>query len=226
MGHQQGLSTPPAATLWSSCPGPELQPLVQGILPPSLSLGTGPRPDRVDTAPPGLLGSLLLLAKPPSCCNGCDKGLQLSCGAGAPWEPHEGTVLRPEGAPAAGAGKTQERSFPCSVCGKRFRRSSTLSTHLLIHSDTRPFPCPFCGKRFHQKSDMKKHTFIHTGEKPHRCGVCGRAFSQSSNLLTHSRRHRGHRPFACPRCPQSFQRKVDLRRHYDAHGPPPAPAPP
>lgn len=78
-------------------------------------------------------------------------------------DPGTGGVRKHPGNHPQQPSSPPNKPFECCRCGKRFRRSSTLSTHMLIHSDIRPFICCFCRKRFHQKSDMKKHVYVHTG---------------------------------------------------------------
>ncbi|XP_075698168.1 uncharacterized protein LOC142663424 [Rhinoderma darwinii] len=112
---------------------------------------------------------------------------------------------------------TGGKIFPCSECGKHFKRKSNLSMHKRIHQDKRPFSCPECAKSFYQKSDLVVHQRRHRGEKPFSCPECGKYFRQKSNLFRHQKRHRGEKPFSCSECERSFHQKSDLIIHQRSH---------
>ncbi|KAM4687840.1 uncharacterized protein O3C94_006298 [Discoglossus pictus] len=71
---------------------------------------------------------------------------------------------------------TVEKTFPCSECGKYFRRASHLYVHKRNHTGEKPFSCTECGKCFSHISVLNSHKMTHTGEKPFTCTECGKCF--------------------------------------------------
>ncbi|XP_075205347.1 uncharacterized protein LOC142311115 [Anomaloglossus baeobatrachus] len=109
------------------------------------------------------------------------------------------------------------KMFPCSECGKHFKRKTNLIKHEIIHKSENPFSCPECGKCFRQKSQLFKHQRRHKGEKPFSCSECEKCFCQKSDLLVHQRSHTGEKPFPCSECDKRFIQKSSLIKHLRIH---------
>ena len=70
----------------------------------------------------------------------------------------------------------------CDLCGKCFKRASSLKVHKLTHSDQRDYECAICGKQFKRKHHLKIHTHLHTGQKLHSCDICDKGFVTAASL--------------------------------------------
>lgn len=73
----------------------------------------------------------------------------------------------------------------CIVCGRRFKRKTTLASHELIHSGGKPFQCKVCLSRFRQKSSLSGHLRTHFIDEAYECKKCGQRLSRRSYLRRH-----------------------------------------
>lgn len=78
-----------------------------------------------------------------------------------------------------------ERLFKCYLCGKGFKRKSTLKDHEEIHRHDNPFECVICKRHFKQKSRLLRHEITHLEDRPFVCEVCNSRFKSSQGLVQH-----------------------------------------
>ncbi|GFR63095.1 zinc finger protein 569 [Elysia marginata] len=81
--------------------------------------------------------------------------------------------------------------FPCSKCGKQFKRKEHLQNHdKRIHQSKSKdlFECSWCGQQFRHKGHWERHEAIHNRGPAIRCLTCAETFSSQSKLKRHCQR--------------------------------------
>ncbi|KAL7980797.1 hypothetical protein Chor_001951 [Crotalus horridus] len=79
--------------------------------------------------------------------------------------------------------------------------------------------CSLCGKVFSSTSSLSKHYVTHSQERKHVCKICGKAFKRQDHLSGHMLTHQKTKPFICIEqgCNKSYSDHRSLRRHYEMH---------
>lgn len=80
----------------------------------------------------------------------------------------------------------------CEVCGFRSHTNYAMIRHSRSHTDERNFPCSICGKMFANKYNVTAHVnSVHKGIRPVvdesklRCSLCARKFPRYKQLRRH-----------------------------------------
>lgn len=90
--------------------------------------------------------------------------------------------------------ETGSSKHKCPKCFKTYTRGHNLKAHLRSHTDEKPYPCSICGMKFGRLYDRNRHESIHTGEANFKCfGTlksgetwgCNLAFGRPDKLAAH-----------------------------------------
>ncbi|XP_012274213.1 gastrula zinc finger protein XlCGF17.1 [Orussus abietinus] len=106
---------------------------------------------------------------------------------------------------------------PCPTCGKKWRTSAELKTHLKSHSTLRPYMCEKCGQAYKHKHALEVHVGMHNGINPFQCSFCNKCFTQKGALMRHLPMHTGETPYQCELCGKRFVHHTSYNMHALSH---------
>lgn len=76
--------------------------------------------------------------------------------------------------------------YKCSRCDQLFSQLNILRRHeAIVHDHERAHVCDICGAKFTKRSSLTSHERIHLNLKPYRCSHCAMEFRQRSNMRRH-----------------------------------------
>lgn len=110
----------------------------------------------------------------------------------------------------------------CDVCGKACKDRRSLQKHSWVHSENRSFPCYACNKRFHSRARLRRHMVSHR-DKAVTCSDCGEEFPDGRALLSHRHSHNNSssshpaRSFPCHDCGKTFGSRSSQQIHVRIH---------
>ena len=109
--------------------------------------------------------------------------------------------------------KSHSSSCVCKICGKHFAYQSQLTTHDVVHSETR-HKCKInnCSKSFKNIGDLTRHMKLHTGET-HKCTDCDYEHADIRNFESHRQKHSRITKYVCKLCNKDFIYNSQLQRH-------------
>ncbi|XP_015432424.1 PREDICTED: zinc finger protein 226-like [Dufourea novaeangliae] len=107
--------------------------------------------------------------------------------------------------------------YSCSTCGKKWKTSTELKTHVKTHSSLKPYMCEKCGQAYKHKHALEIHIGMHNGINPFQCNFCNKCFTQKGALMRHLPMHTGEMPYQCELCGKRFIHHTSYNMHKLSH---------
>ena len=107
----------------------------------------------------------------------------------------------------------------CFVCGKIFRYTRNLNTHIQdVHGKKEnDFQCSECEMSFKKRHLLNKHKRIHDTSKRYSCHICDKSFTRKWDLERHISSCHDKIIFKCDFCARKFNRHDNLLKHLKSN---------